>query len=541
MTFYIPNINPLRFTGGAGIKFDRLFMVDLINKFQSEKCYFQKWNLGDETTIQVLSDYEFTFKIYDLDGVLIQEITPGVVSSAIVGQTFSVYEINLDFDEVGRFYAVIEYSGGILISEAWEVGEFKSTLLFKYKNSENNYSVIFDTGIEFFFRVEGVVADFEPKSDDVIYNDQLKNSRILDSVPWRSFQMYIGNAEGVPDWVADKANRIMACDVVHVDSETFDGYISKVEGAEWETQRAEEYAFIGLKTEIMTVENDLLQRLKRGTDETNIKIVQKVDNYYDLNGNVTISGVFAKYRLLEKICIEKAVSSPDITVRIGITSGGDEVGEFEITDQATTILVNYLFLGSQTVYISGITVDVPFLSVIYKNLIEQPIGIGDGEETGGIPIGAQLIYSPRAGRAVTDDFDILTGLGREGTAWFGWAVNDGRNGTDDMRDLVPVGFSENKPFMSTGGTDGIKISTQNLPEHEHWIAVEGSSSTPNLQPGNSLAKNRTSGGNSNAHLGGIVAEPTLGRTSKSGKPVESQEPINIQNPYRAVMWVTKIA
>jgi len=471
MTFYVANLNPLRFTGGAGNKFDRLFMEDLLNKWQDKKCYLQKWNLGDTTKIQILSDFEFTFKIFDVDGLEVEDIEPVIVADNIENKTFTVYEIPLSFSTAGSFYAVIEYEDSTLISEAWQVGEFSDTMLFTYRNSENNFSVLFDTEIEFNFRVEGLVADFEPKSEDVIYNDQLKNSRLLNSVPWRSFTLYAGQELGIPEWVADKVNRIMACDIVFVDSQTFDGYISKVEGAEWEVVRADQNAFIGLKTEIMPVENNLLERLKRGENgsggASNFKIVQKVDNYYDVSGALTLPSTFAKYRLLEKICIEKEVASAPFDLRIGTTDGGNQIGEFRVDDSAQTFTINHLFLGEQIVYLTGLGADIPFISIIYKNLIET-ITAGGGESSGVIPLGFIGIYNPTAGRTITDDFDVLTGIGREATEWYGWAICNGSNGTADLRERFVYGYSNGvNNDGQTGGEKEVTLTIDEMPNHSH--------------------------------------------------------------------------
>jgi hypothetical protein len=481
MTFYIANANPLRFTGGAGNKFDRLFMDQLFNKWQDKKCYLQKWNLGDATKIQVLSDYEFTFEIFDLDGFKVASVEPVEVADNIQGKTFKVYEIPLVFDTAGAFYAVVEYEGHSLISEAWQVGQFTDTMIFKYRNSENNFSILFDTGIEFSFRVEGLIADFEPKSDDVIYNDQLRNSRVLNSTPWRAFTMYAGQAEGIPDWVADKVNRIMACDIVFVDSETFDGYISKVEGAEWEVVRAPEYAFTGLRTQIMPVENNLLERLKRGanaTDGTNFKIVQKVDNYFNINGSLPLPATFGKYRLLEKICIEKQALAPAFVLKVGLTNGGEEVARFLVDSPAQTLTINHLFLSEQPVFLTGINSALPFISIIYKNLLEPVTNVGGGEASGEIPVGAVLIYSGTAGRALTDDFDVLTGLGREGTGWHGWALCNGTNGTDDLRDKFVLGYGNGiNNVGETGGEKTVTLTVDEMPRHSHeYRNMEGNDS-----------------------------------------------------------------
>lgn len=511
MIFYIPYLNPIRFTGGAGDKFDTLLMVDLINKYQEERCYFQKWNTGDSTKMQILSDWEFTFKVYNLDNVEIEEIVPSVFVETIAEKTFKAYEVALSFDVPGSYYAVIEYDGNKQISEPWHVGNYEeSTMLFKYKNSENNFSVFFDQGFEFFFRVEGLVANFEPKSDDVIYNDQTKNSRLLNAVPWRSFTMFVGNEGGIPDWVADKVNRIMACDVVHIDSETFDGYISKVDGAEWEVVRPSEQPFSGVRTEIMPVENSLLERLKRedggGGTGLNYTIVQKIDNYYDVSGVLPITGTFGKYRLLEKICIEKNLADPSFNLKVGTTSGGSEIAEVEIVDGDSTVTLEKLFLADTNIYLSGFALELPFISVIYKNLIENPAGTGV-PASGDIPLGAVLIYSPLVGRALTDDFSVVTGLGLEGGAWYGWAICNGLNGTPDISDKFVLGFSNGENTDGqTGGTKEETLTEAQIPSHSHGYknAVgsaykRGNTGTRFFDNGNNTVKQTELSGGGEAH------------------------------------------
>jgi hypothetical protein len=479
-------------------------MVDLINKFQEHRCYFQKWNVGDSTRLQILSDWEFTFKIYNLDNVEVAEIVPTVFANSIQGQTFTVYEVAINFAVAGDYYAVIEYDGNTLISEPFEVGDFSdSTLLFTYRNSENNFSVIFDNGFEFRFRVEGVVADFEPKSEDVIYNDQLKNSRILNAVPWRSFTMFVGNEIGIPDWVADKANRIMACDVVRLDSETFDGYISKVEGADWEVTRSAEQPFLGVKVEIMPVENSLLERLKRadGDGSSNYTIVQKVNNYFNVSSDFGIGGTFGKYRLLEKICIEKTFGDPAFEFKVGTTDGGHEIGIFNIFDPDSTVLLNKLFLADQTVYLSGFVTQIPFLSVIYKNLIESPVGAGT-PPAGTVQLGAIWIYSPVAGRALTDDFSVVTGLGLEGTGWYGWAICNGLNNTPNLGNSFVLGFQNGvNTDGQTGGESQVTLTVAQIPNHSHKYrnavgrAYErGNTGTEFFDDGNPPAPEKDTGG-----------------------------------------------
>jgi len=462
MTFYIPLLNPIRFTGGAGNKFDTELMVDLINRYQEKKCYFQKWNIGDNTRLQILSDWIFTFKIFDLEtNQELEDILPVEFSTGIEGQTFKVYTVDISFLESGHYYSVIQYDGNSLISEPWAVSD----------GWENNFSVVFDNNFEFDLRIEGLVANFEPKSDDVIYNDQLKNSRLLNSVPWRSFTMFIGNEEGLPDWIIDKANRIMSCDVVRVDSETFDGYISKVEGAEWEVLRGNEQAFSGLRIEIMTVDNSLLERLKRaeggGGTGANFTVVQKINNFFGVSTQIVIAGTFGKYRLLEKIGLEMTQGSPDLILKVGTTSGGDEIGEFLISEVDAVLIINKLFLAETTLYLSGFNVQLPFLSVIWKNLIENPAG-GGVPASGQVPIGIIAIWGGVAGRVLSDDFNLTTGIGIEETEFYGWAICNGSNGTPDLGERFVFGFKNiNNSDGGMGGEREHILSIPEMPSHSH--------------------------------------------------------------------------
>lgn len=546
--FEIALANPIKFVENTGGRLDTHFSVDLINSFQDKKCYFQKWQRDDQTRLQILSDHsDISFTIHDLytDAVVLT-IIPIDMEVNVIGQSFRVYEVPIDFSQLieGEYYAVISYTNDLeqdisIYSEPMMVrDEHDSTLLIQYRNSDNNFSIVFDTDIVFTIRVEGVIDQFTPQSDDVVYNDQKRNATLLSSIPYRSYTLFIGHAEGIANWMADKINRAMACDMVMIDGD----YYEKTEGASWEVNRADAYAFLGMTLEIMPVENRFLNRLKTGKEPGEVTIVQKISNYNDISGDMAVVGKFRENTLLEKICIIR--TGPAFNFLVGTTEGGSEIGEFQITDLVTTLNINWLFTAERTLYLSGVT-EVSFLSLIYKQLDEPPIPTGIGgtpNPYASLGKGAMVIYHEINEGDLDRDFSVSTGLGNPDTQWEGWAISDGRNSTIDMGGVFPLGYKAgtNQPG-DTGGVSEIKITTANLPAHVHHTVVDGSAPTPNLQAHNSIAKNRTSGGNSNANLGGILSEPTLGKTSNAGVPPEDQHPINIMNPYRVVIWVTKIA
>jgi hypothetical protein len=195
--------------------------------------------------------------------------------------------------------------------------------------------------------LKALIENFKPESDDVIYNDQKRNATLLDSIPYRSFTLFIGNAAGVANWMADKVNRALACDSMRIDGDFYE----KTEGASWDVKREEEYAFLGMTIEIMPVENRFLKRLKTvgagGPGE--VTIVDKIENFTDIEGDLAIAGKFRENTLLEKIAIVR--TGLPFNLRVGITPGGNEIGEFLIGELVTTVTINYLFTAPHTLYL----------------------------------------------------------------------------------------------------------------------------------------------------------------------------------------------
>lgn len=547
--FQIAPLNPLRFLDpAASNKFDRLSSLEQINIYQEKRCYFQKWNLDDATRLQVLSDFEFTFDICSIytPGVSVLNVVPIEIPTTIIGQTFKVYEVPIDFSLLGEgdYYGVITYTNELvqeieLLSEPFEVWpENEETILFTYKNSDNNFSVIFGTDIEFDFRVEGLIANFNPVSDDLIYNDQKRNATLLDSIPYRTFTLFVAGPAGIPEWVADKVNRIMACNMVAIDGD----YYEKTEGASWETVRADEYPFVGLQTEIMPVENRFLGRFINGNDPGSVLIVDKTLEYSDISGDFAITGKFDDRSLLEKIVIYR--SGATFILNVGLTPGGSEIGEFEVVDNVLTQTINYAFETDVTLYLSGIT-SADAIYILYKQLDENPIptGIGGGGGTSvpDVGIGATLIYSFTDPNVLDANFDMVSGLGREETDWEGWAVADGRNGTVDLSGFLPMGYSalSSDAINDEVGSNEATIGNNNLPEHKHFTAKAGSAPAANLSNENTLASTRSGAGDAGYNFGGLLANADVGLTSKAGN--EIPDPLNITPKSKIVLFVTKVA
>jgi microcystin-dependent protein len=53
----------------------------------------------------------------------------------------------------------------------------------------------------------------------------------------------------------------------------------------------------------------------------------------------------------------------------------------------------------------------------------------------------------------------------------GWVLCDGSNGTPDLRDRFVVGVGSGYSLNSTGGSNSVTLSTNQLPSHSHSISV----------------------------------------------------------------------
>lgn len=248
----LPLINPLRFSSTLGnYEFDH----------NSDYCYFQKWQYGDILNLQFLSDGIVTLKLLSLEeGLIKKEFTSNKIENGLIDVDFEVHEFSIFFDEnidYGKYVFIIDldsvytyYSNPINYQE-----EFSKTVLFKYRNTYNDQNLIFDTGIEFYFRVEGTVQMFNPKIDHTTYIDQKKNATLLSATPYRYFTLFVGIEHGIPDWAIDLVNRILCTDVKKVDNLLFE----ITEDSELESIRIDNYAMSAASIEITEKENPLTQ------------------------------------------------------------------------------------------------------------------------------------------------------------------------------------------------------------------------------------------------------------------------------------------
>jgi len=521
--FQIAGANPFRFV--------RPDAPDLFEEIQDGKCYLQKWQKTDSTKIQILTDYtDAVFTIHDahtdilIATVPLVEIAVNILNPELSG--VKCYEASIAFGTLeGQYYAKIVYDTDTeLYSEPFDVQvEQEGTILFNYKNSENNFSIIFTTSISFNFRVEGTIQEFTPSSEDTIYNDQKFNATLLNSIPFKTFKLYIAPPSGIPDWIADIVNRIMSMDQKSID----ESYYEKVEGAKWEVERVVENPFSGMTIEIMPVENVFLQRIKTGDQPPEgYTIVEKTKNYFANSDNIDLD-IFVKYSLLKHISVMNYGSS--LTINVGITDGGSEIGVMNVPAGSVdgvgfTQTFNWLFNGGTIVYLTGLTGSNADILIDYLQYDEQPAQ-PIPQPPQNLPKNAGIRFFEITPGDFAAAFDLGTGLGKPAAGWQNWVIVDGRNGTDDEGGRVPVTFIQDDPVYGTpGATGGLEeevLSIGQMPKHKHDI-------------NGSLSKRGTTGDNA---LYSTFADVKIGETEEEG----NDEPVSKMQPYVVAIWVLKVA
>lgn len=262
---YIPILNPLRFVDEsfenlpqyATKQFDDFLFEEQLQAWEEPVEYCQKYSTTDIIKLQFQADFDpIKVNVVDADDNIVLTFAAAWTLRNKYDPTFFIYEVSINLNSLptGCYRVKLECGGGgllppdkTLISESFEVIEdISNTILFEYNNSTFFGNVLFETGITFGFRVEGIINKMQPKSKDVLYEDQVLNQTLLSGRPYRLFKLGIGGTFGVPEWIIDKLNWIMDCNNIAIDGK----YFTKSEGATWNPKEEENYPLRGYDIDI---------------------------------------------------------------------------------------------------------------------------------------------------------------------------------------------------------------------------------------------------------------------------------------------------
>lgn len=262
----IPFCSPLKFyedTTTPGIHFDHDWTYERIKNFETKKFYYQKWQRGDTTKLQVgCSFLPDNLKLYNSKGKL-KKSFPFTLIAAGGSIGYSIYECEIDIDDqdddIYFFYfkaTFIDVSFAAISEPVQLKDSFQNTLIFQYWNSFNDHGVIFSTGIKYKFRCEAGIMDMQPDRERASYTDLIHNIATLSATAFRTYKLYVGEAAGVAPYVLDIMNRIFCCDNVLISK---DGNkpvrFETTEGSKWDINRVKGYPLFGGSIEIIEAIN----------------------------------------------------------------------------------------------------------------------------------------------------------------------------------------------------------------------------------------------------------------------------------------------
>lgn len=417
--------------------------------------YFQKYQTNDTVYLQILADNVPTLTIRESLTTLVKStITPTV--STIIGQTYSLYEFKIEWTTLpaDNYYVQVDCNSITYQSDNIQTANYwPKTVLFEYTHSKNAYSIIFSTGYIGAFRAEASVQDFNPEFSDVIYADQVHNITKLNSIKYRTFNLYVPGfdfGQGVPQWVGDRINWIFGCDQLQIDGT----YYQNNENSKWEITRTDPDGTrnIGLKLNIIEVADTFTLSLDTGQNAPQtFRIVSKAISYPNISANFSISGIFGNGTRINTVSVNNRGDA--FNMNIGITSGGSEIMVSDaVQTGGNTFTLEYLFTNTEIVYITLPTGSDCDIYIDYTDFNAPDILPGSVTTVTKFPPYAMWPVWMNTSQ-IAYYFDLTTGLGKVGTEYAGTAIVDGtgRNGTPNNIGLtVPMIYKQGAKYSDIG-------------------------------------------------------------------------------------------
>jgi len=270
----IPSLNSLRFHKvGTGD-----FWQNSIPFMEAQNArYCQKMSVGDLFVLQIsIKDYDLHTGVYkpvcqlvDDEGTVVQSFAvKQPVTIPYIGAYYHLYfSDNLDNHADGVYYCKLtvyypinedlgDWASMVFYSEPIYIRTHTNTVVIRYGHTTNDFDCIFtDAPVpDFALRIEGGIKSegFTPGGKFQVFTDLDYEPVMLQGNAWTVYKWTFGPGEGMPNYMADKLNRLFACDTVTIDGV---GWMRN-EGAKLEPTREQGYPSAGWSIELLKVESE---------------------------------------------------------------------------------------------------------------------------------------------------------------------------------------------------------------------------------------------------------------------------------------------
>lgn len=259
----IPKILPFKFlpnTATPGIHFDDDWACEQIRDYQKRVYYNQKWLRAYTTKLQITSTLEpDSLKLLDNTGAFVKSFAWTLAAIGVGGE--NAYECTYDVTDVltdGYYYLYLKCELLSVkfeaISEPIYIKDYhRNVRPWIYRHSENDFGMIWTTGIQMTFMCESDIpaTSYKPDRDRNSYVNQTHDVATVQAYPYQTAKLFIGEAKGVAPYIPDIANRILCCSYVK-----FAGLqIETPENGKFDITEVKGYPLVAASIEVMPARN----------------------------------------------------------------------------------------------------------------------------------------------------------------------------------------------------------------------------------------------------------------------------------------------
>lgn len=299
----IPFINPLQWYLDEPEESERFLSKDFVDwllpetilPWQQKLCWNQPWQHSDTIHDQIQSTYgPLNLRIYKSDDSLIDTIPYNQLAQNASDPRFWLYEIDVSMSiyPEGLYYCKLEFGNPVALrlrsNSIYVAARIENSLLLECQHYKFREDVIFETDILLGMRVPGIKKYKSTPSKDTVYENQVLDIETLRSVNFRLWELRIGLARGIPDYVADKISRMLGCSRFLIDGKEY----TKNEGAKMERIELERYPLSAWTVEMREKRNRASRYYQNETAQNaSIVVMLNVDSKgfgADTGGNETV-------------------------------------------------------------------------------------------------------------------------------------------------------------------------------------------------------------------------------------------------------------
>lgn len=250
---------------------DDFFYFETIKPWQQRRHYYQLFQTNDRIYLQFQSEMTpITIKLIDADERVYITVVMEALAYDFDNPDLFLYEGSIGLGVAPGLYFLKAECGEIdsegnfpltLLSEPIDIAiEHKHSLFLQYSHDEYYNDIAFETGIQPEIRLRATLRFKTPASKDTFFEDQPLNLKMLRSKPFRVYELRIGGACGIPDYLADMINRILGCSTLLIDGRAY----TKSDGAKMEESAAPNYPMRGWTVELRETENVVSKIFENG-------------------------------------------------------------------------------------------------------------------------------------------------------------------------------------------------------------------------------------------------------------------------------------